>query len=148
MNQYPERAIYLADDDADDRMLFEEALREVSARARLTLAHDGQELLAMLGEETRVPDVIFLDLNMPRKNGIECLQELKQSPKLKHIPIVIFSTSSQPETVDKVYAGGAHFYVPKPRTYGVLKNVIHKILNIDWGASMPQPSKDNFILQS
>lgn len=147
MNPYPERAIYLADDDADDRMLFEEALREVSGQAQLTLAQDGQELLAMLAKEQHVPDVIFLDLNMPRKNGIECLLELKQSPKLKHIPIVIFSTSSQPETVDKVYAAGAHFYVPKPRTFGVLKNVIQEILNIDWGASLPQPTKDNFILQ-
>lgn len=142
----PEKTIFLADDDADDRLLFEEALREISGETRLTMANDGQQLMTIL-ENALPPDVIFLDLNMPRKNGMECLQELKQSPKLKHIPIVIFSTSTQPEMIDKVYEGGAHYYISKPKNFGVLKSIIRQILNMNWQASFPQPSKEKFIFQ-
>jgi CheY-like chemotaxis protein len=141
----PKKNIFLADDDADDRLLFEEALREISDGTQLTMAHDGQQLMTIL-ENAGLPDVIFLDLNMPRKNGMECLLELKQSPKLKHIPIVIFSTSTQLEMIDKVYEGGAHYYISKPRNFVVLKNIIRQILGMNWHA-FPQPSKEKFILQ-
>ena len=75
MSTIPNKTIFLADDDADDCMLFEDALREVSTSTELTTANDGVELINLM--ETTVPpppDVIFLDLNMPRKNGFECLE--------------------------------------------------------------------------
>ena len=84
--------IFLAEDDADDRMLFEDALKELSIPTQLTLANDNLELMSKLEILTThpPPQVIFLDLNMPRKNGFECLTEIRQTSKLKDIPVVIF----------------------------------------------------------
>lgn len=107
--QYLNKNIVIADDDNDDLILFEDALKEISYDSLLTAVKDGQQLMQMLDHTVPPPpDVIFLDLNMPRKNGFECLDEIKHSTKLKNIPIVIFSTSDQPEAVNKVFEQGAH----------------------------------------
>lgn len=142
------RVILLADDDDDDCLLFEEALKEVSGNIQLTTAKDGTHLMRILNHTVPpAPDVIFLDLNMPTKNGFECLDEIKITPKLKNIPVVIFSTSANPETIDKVYEKGANFYICKPGTFFLLKKAILHVLSIDWSAADGQPPKENFILQ-
>ena len=109
--------IFLADDDADDRDFFEDALKEVNIKTELTLVKDGVELMTTLEEtvtEPPPPHVIFLDLNMPRKNGYECLKEIRETPKLKNIPVVIFSTTSNEHTIEKTYSLGANCYVRNP----------------------------------
>ena len=149
MDTYEQRGkhIFLADDDADDCLLFEDALREVCIDSQLTTVNDGQQLMQILDQVVPPPpDVIFLDLNMPRKNGFECLHEIKQVAKLKNIPIIIFSTSAQPETINKVYEEGAYHYICKPGTFQLLKKVIKEVLSINWTQQPPQPSKENFLL--
>jgi len=147
MNSTPEKSIFLAEDDIDDRILFEEALREVSLKTQLTIAKDGQHLIHILDQRVPPPpDMIFIDLNMPRKNGFECLEEIKQTPKLKDIPIIIFSTSAQPEAVNKVYEQGANYFIRKPNTFHLLKKTLQKVLAINWKENYKQPSKENFIL--
>lgn len=140
--------IFLADDDADDRMLFEDALREICLLSKLTTVKDGLQLMLVLDITVPPPpDVIFLDLNMPKKNGFECLDEIKKTSKLKNIPIVIFSTSAEPEAVNKVYQQGAHYYMCKPGSFLLLKKAIKQVLAIDWKAHLTQPLKDNFLLK-
>lgn len=142
------KIILLADDDEDDCLLFEEALREVSQNIQLTTAKDGGHLMRILEQTVPpAPDVIFLDLNMPSKNGFECLDEIKVTPKLKNIPVVIFSTSANPETIDKVYEKGANFYICKPGTFFLLKKAIQHVLTMDWATANMHPPKDKFILQ-
>ncbi len=146
-NSISGKTIFLADDDADDCLLFEDALREISQQTLLTTANDGIELMDIL--ETRVPpppDVIFLDLNMPRKNGFECLTEIKHTEKFKNIPVVIFSTSSQPEAINKVYEQGANYYICKPGSFSKLKLVIQKVLSIDWNQNNYPRNKENFLI--
>lgn len=139
--------IFIADDDMDDLILFEDALREICKDSQLTTAKDGQQLMQILDETVPPPpDVIFLDLNMPRKNGFECLDEIKHSLKLKNIPIVIFSTSDQPEAVNRVYEQGADHFLKKPSSFPLLKQAIQKVLAINWAEQSAQPSKDKFIL--
>ncbi len=139
--------IFIADDDSDDLILFEDALREVCKDSLLTMAKDGQQLMQILDETVPPPpDVIFLDLNMPRKNGFECLDEIKHSSKLKNIPIVIFSTSDQPEAVNRVYEQGAHHFLKKPSSFILLKEAIQILLAIDWAKQSEQPTKDKFVL--
>jgi CheY-like chemotaxis protein len=104
------KIIILAEDDAGDRMLFEEALNEVNAKTELVTAEDGVELMSTLDQTVPPkPHVIFLDLNMPLKNGFECLKEIRDTPKLKEIPVVVFSTTDNPNTVDATYALGQIF---------------------------------------
>lgn len=148
MNLSKGKTIVLADDDADDCILFEDALREVCSDSHLTTASDGVKLMAFLDETVPPPpDVIFLDLNMPRKNGFECLDEIKKTPKLKDIPVIIFSTTVQPEAINKTYQKGAHHYVCKPGDFGLLKQAIRMVLSIDWRKNSQQPPKEQFILQ-
>jgi CheY-like chemotaxis protein len=137
----------LADDDSDDCMLFEDALREVNTKIRLTTVRDGIELMDVLDETVPPPpDVIFLDLNMPRKSGYECLEEMKRNDKLKDIPVIIFSTSAQRDAIDKVYTDGANFYIRKPGSFKKLKLAIEQMLAIDWQQIKSQPSRDEFFL--
>ena len=123
--------VYLADDDDDDCLLFGEALNEISLPTQLTTVHNGEQLLQLLeSENSELPHVLFLDLNMPRKNGQQCLEEIKQSEKLKKLKVVIFSTSFQQEVADRLYKNGALHYIRKPTDFAQLKNVIHQVLTI------------------
>ncbi len=135
--------IFLADDDADDRMFFEDALKQVTIPTQLTLSNDGLELMSNL--ETVIPDVIFLDINMPRKNGFQCLEEIRNTPKLKDIPIVIFSTTANDDAVNKTYQHGANYYICKPHSFELLVKAIETVLTLEMWLK-PQPPKENFIL--
>jgi len=92
--------LLLADDDTDDCTFFREALEELPLTASLTTVNDGVELMRLLsGELTSFPDMLFLDLNMPRKTGYEILSEIKSNDKLKHLPVIILSTSFEHDIV-------------------------------------------------
>ena len=96
----PNLDIYLADDDADDRLLFEEALREVSDNVTVTTAKNGEQLMKFLGSaKLPPPHLIFLDLNMPLKNGFECLEEIKGDKNFTGSLVFIFSTSCKKEVI-------------------------------------------------
>ncbi len=141
--------IYLADDDEDDRSFFEDALNEVCKGSSLTIAKDGYELMDILKKPpVPLPDVIFLDLNMPAKNGFQCLKEIKMNELLKKLPVIIFSTTDQEETINKVYNDGANFYICKPNDFNQLKKVIKKALSIDFFKNLAQPAKEQFIISA
>jgi CheY-like chemotaxis protein len=135
------------DDDPDEHLLFQDALKELPNSPRLMYARDGQQLMQLLNDEkVQLPAIIFLDLNMPRMTGFECLQEIRKSSKLTQIPVVIFSTTSQTQAIDKVYEQGANYYIRKPNTFAMLKEVIERMLEVDWNNNHSQPSKENFVL--
>ena len=139
------KCIFLADDDIDDCMLFEDALREVDDSTELRTANDGAELMNIL--KTTIPptpDVIFLDLNMPKKNGFECLAEIRNSQRFKNIPVVIFSTTGEEEAINRLYDQGANYFIRKPGSYPKLKMAIQKILAIDWPPKNVTTFKENF----
>lgn len=127
--------ILLADDDRDDRFLFKEALSELPIETNLETVHDGEQLMNYLNEHAdNLPDVLFLDLNMPRKNGFECLSEIKFTDKIKELPVIMFSTSFprdahyEQDMIKMLYKIGASDYIRKPANFGELKEVIHSSL--------------------
>lgn len=121
--------ILLADDDIDDCIFFKKALEELPLSSHLTIVHDGDQLMQLLTKETtELPDVVFLDINMPRKNGYECLAEIKQDAKLKALPVVMFSTSFEQDKIEMLFRMGAHVYVHKPGDFAQLKQVIQHAL--------------------
>ena len=140
--------ILLADDDEDDRFLFQEALNEITLSTRLTTVRDGEQLMEAL-TAIDLPEVLFLDLNMPRKNGFQCLSEIRKSEKLRKLPVVIFSTSFQPDAVDKLYEGGAHYYIRKPSNFDHFKSVIMRAITLVTRRDLSnmKPSKDQFVLE-
>lgn len=144
------KQIILAEDDADDREFFEDALNELNVDTELTTAKDGVALMVTLTAialEPPPPHVIFLDLNMPYKNGFECLKEIRESPKLKGIPVVILSTSVQEKTVEKTYALGANCYVCKPTSHESLKETIGKVLALELWKDNEQLTKEKFVIK-
>ncbi|MEM8521849.1 CheY-like chemotaxis protein [Flavobacterium sp. PL12] len=141
--------LLLADDDMDDRLFFQDAVEELSLSINLVTVCDGVELMELLlNNQEQLPDALFLDLNMPRKSGYECLSEIKLSDTLKSIPVVIFSTSLDPEIVNKLYDNGAHYYIRKPGDFNVLKKVIYEATVLLGQNSSDQPDRVDFIIHS
>lgn len=141
--------IFLTDDDADDCLLFSEALHEIYSQdeARLIIANDGVKLMQALDESVPPPpEVIFLDLNMPRKDGFECLDEIRRDPKLKDIPVVIYSTSSNNDIVNRTYQQGANYYICKPQSYNLLKRTIQFVLSFDGNQLGQRPGREQFVI--
>jgi len=121
--------ILLADDDIDDCLFFREALTELLPANNFNAVHDGEQLMEMLtNEKNKLPDVLFLDLNMPRKNGFECLMEIKQHEKLKGLPVVIFSTSGSHDNMSILFKTGADVYIRKPGSLAQLVRIINHAL--------------------
>jgi CheY-like chemotaxis protein len=124
--------VLLAEDDEEDVLLFETVLSELNRGIIVTVATDGNVLMTLLKQATLLPEIIFLDLNMPHKNGFECLSEIKGNAQWNSIKIVILSTSSQPQQIETAYENGADLYLAKPVSYTQFKNMLEKCLNLDW----------------
>ena len=139
--------LLLADDDKDDCLLFKEALDELRVPAELSEVSDGEQLMRLLVQKTdELPSIIFLDLNMPRKNGFECLTEIKQSGKLKDIPVIIFSTSYDKDVANLLYHQGAQYYIRKPSEVSKLKKVIRDALTLILEKNASPAERERFII--
>jgi CheY-like chemotaxis protein len=123
--------LLLADDDLDDCLFFEEALEEIPMLTEIAIVHDGEQLMRYLKNmDNPIPHILFLDLNMPRKNGFDCLVEIKQVERLKHLQVIIFSTSMEQKMVDLLYTNGAQYYIHKPPEFAQLKDIIQVALTL------------------
>ena len=127
--------ILLAEDDQDDRDFFDMALKEIPIPTHLTAVYDGEQLMDYLYKNSEhLPNVLFLDLNMPRKNGFECLCEIKENEKLKDIPVVMFSTSYprdsnyEEDMINRLLKIGAHDFIRKSDNLVQLKESIRQII--------------------
>ena len=140
--------ILLADDDTDDCLFFREAVEELYLLTELSILNDGEQLMQYLNNETnKLPDVLFLDLNMHRKNGFECLSEIKGNPKLEQLPVIIFSTSFEQEVVNLLYKNGAQYFIRKPPEFLQFKNIIHQTFNtLITPQNILQPTRENFVI--
>jgi CheY-like chemotaxis protein len=124
--------IFLADDDSDDIFLFREALKEVTGNVVVHVAENGDVLLKMLASQLHEPDLIFLDLNMPIKNGFQSLEEIRANNSYNNIPVAILSTTSDEKAIATAHQGGANAYITKPVAFADLKKIITKCLHMDW----------------
>lgn len=139
----------LADDNLDDRLLFEEPFFEMMAYVELKTVKDGDELMSsLLKPDATIPDILFLDLNMPRMNGKECLEVIRRHPFLKDLRIVIYSTHLSKKEADYMYELGANLYIKKPNTVSELRAMMEKVLAIDWDDYTPQPKRENFVWEN
>lgn len=139
--------IYLADDDQADCLLFKEAVEELPVNVTLTIVHNGEQLLDLLSQEGNLlPDVLFLDLNMPRKNGFAALGQIKRNEKLLDLPVIVYSTANDPARIKMVFRDAAHYYIRKPAKFSELKEVIYKALTLIADGNASLPKEENFLL--
>jgi len=128
-------SVMLVDDDADDRKIFSKALSQVAEKASLTSFSNGKELIDFLNKEKHqesLPDILFLDINMPVMNGIDVLHKLRTDLKISNLPIAIYSTSSHENDILNALKEGANIYITKPRSFDKLTEVIQKVLLSDF----------------
>lgn len=139
--------IFLADDDADDRSFFADAFNTMQLRFNLKMFKDGEELMEHLKvPENILPSIVFLDLNMPRKNGIECLKEIRENPRLKNLSVAIYSTSSNAEDIHDTFVLGANIYITKPSNFKELIRVLHKVVTVNWQFHTDNLNKETFLM--
>ena len=130
--------ILYADDDAEDREIFFEAIQEINPVIKVLLSKDGQDALEILGVLKQTPDFIFLDINMPRVNGMECLIRLKSDERLKTVPVIIHSTTMDSQEEKKLILLGADEFISKPNSFEELKGSLHKVLAKKYSAGDQQ----------
>jgi CheY-like chemotaxis protein len=139
--------ILLVDDDQDDRSIFNDALSELKIETSLTLLEDGRELVSYLeNPKTKRPDILFLDLNMPYKSGVECLRDIRQINKFKDLSVAIYSTSNSEKDMEDTFINGANIYIRKPNDFTQLKKVLTEVLSINWQFHTSALNKETFLL--
>ncbi|SKC77557.1 response regulator [Ohtaekwangia koreensis] len=137
--------VLLAEDDQDDRFFFKKAIDALTFQIQFKAVEDGQELMEyLLGNSAMLPNVLFLDYNMPRKNGFECLLAIKLNPKLQALPVIIYSTYVHEEIAELLYENGAHLYIRKTE-FAELKNLLNTILTQIAENKFVRPPREKFI---
>lgn len=146
--QHDHILITLADDDEDDRLFFTDAFEELKINTVVNTVNNGKELLNFLNHpDTILPNIIFLDLNMPILNGIDCLKEIKLNDKFRDIAIAIYSTSSSDQDIENTFVLGANIYIKKPSNFNDLKKILSDVVIINWQYHTSGLNKDNFLLR-
>jgi len=136
--------VLMAEDDDEDFYIFSLAIKELSIKVILTRAENGDILLQLLDEKN--PDIVFLDLLMPCKDGRTCLKEIRSNKKYDTIPIVVYSSLSDLKSIEFCYREGSNLYAIKPSTLNELKSVLEKIFSIDWKKMLYFPPRSKFVV--
>ena len=138
--------VILVEDDADDIEFFTECLDDIPYEVMLTVYRNGQQFVdGMIANKDSLPDLVFLDLNMPVKDGVQALKELRAMPDFKDIPVVaIYSTSISEKDHADTFLHGADAFLSKPNDYNDLKRLIKQIFDIDW--KNRNTDRKNFII--
>ena len=141
--------ILLADDDEADRLLFKEAIGELKIKTIVNTINNGIQLMDYLAKkDNQLPYLLFLDLNMPGKNGLECLKEIRSSQKFKEIVIAIYSTSNSDIDMENALLNGANIYIHKPNDFNVLKQSLEKAIIAAHQYQEASMNKENFLFRT
>lgn len=140
--------IVFADDEENDRLLFLDAIKELKIKTNVHTVNDGIELMEYLSNAGNVlPHLLFLDLNMPKKNGMECLKEIRMNELLNDIAIAIFSTSLSEKDIEETLINGANVYINKPNSFDDLIQVLNKVVMTAYTYQNTFFNKAHFLLR-
>lgn len=139
--------VLLAEDDDDDFFIFSLAVKELSVRVMLTRAENGDILMKLLDEAPH-PDLLFLDLLMPCKDGRTCIKEIRANAKYDTLPIIVYSSMRDMNNIEFCYREGGNLYVFKPSSLPDLKDILERILSIDWKNMMYYPPLSGFVISA
>ena len=138
--------ILLADDSADEHFLFIHTLKGVDDNVTVTTVNNGEELIARLNKATgNLPHIIFLDINMPLKNGKESLADIRQNKRLKELPVIIYSTSDEKKDIDETYTLGANLYIKKPQDFIELEEILAEVITLYRTEGIGRPDKKKYV---
>ena len=139
--------IFYADDDEDDLMFFNEAIEKLSneseSQINLHIHKNGESLIENIKNNKSAHGVVFLDINMPFKSGFQLLEEIRTEPEIKAFPVIMFSTSSNIDNIEKSQKLGANYYVIKPYEFSDLLKMIATFIQLNWDSH--QTDLKNFL---
>lgn len=135
------QSIILADDDVEDHQLFREALEEAAPFTTLSTSNNGSELMRLL--QHYVPDFIFLDMDMPGLDGLQCLRHIRTTDLLRDVHVIMFSGGARPIKVEMAYEMGADLFIIKPGNFAELTGMLGRVLSLDWSA--PATAKQQYL---
>jgi CheY-like chemotaxis protein len=144
VSNYDPAHVLMAEDDDEDYLIFSLAVTDLSFTVLLTRAENGELLFKLLDE--KIPDILFLDLLMPCKDGRQCLKEIRANKKYDALPIIVYSSLSDLRDIEFCYREGSNLYAIKPTTITELKSILEKIFSIDWKKLLYFPSRTDFVL--
>jgi DNA-binding response OmpR family regulator len=136
--------VLIAEDDDDDFQIFSSAISDLSFEILLSRVEDGKVLIQFL--DNTIPDILFLDILLPYKDGRACIREIRANKKFDELPIIAYSSIKHVETTEFFYREGANLFVIKPSSFKELKDVLQKILSIEWKKTMYYPPKSQFVM--
>ncbi len=137
--------VLLAEDEVQDKEFFVHCLDKLQLNHSIAWAKNHDELFEVL-EKEKAFDMVIVDLDMPGKNGKECLKEIKAKEKFKDIPVIVMTVSKNTADIDEVYENGAHYYAIKPYSQANFVETLRQIFSIDWKVKQPIPEKKEFII--
>ena len=140
----PNLNVLLVDDDSEESYLFNEALEHAHLHIRLSHVNDGNDLINYLLTHP-APDLVFMDINMPYKDGFEALTEIRSNPPFKNLPLIIYSTTDNEDSINACYEKGANLFVIKPNDFDEMVQVLKKVCTYDW-KNYNKPSRENFVI--
>jgi len=141
-NECKIKHIFFAEDDEDDQFIFCQLINEINPGIKVDLISNGLELMNLLSHFS--PDLLFLDLNMPIKNGLECLVAIRGNPALAHLPVIVFSATTRHANIQAAYEVGAHLFVIKSNTFDDAAASLRSILKLNWND--PEAIKDQYYI--
>lgn len=138
------KTLIIADDDPDDQVLLRESMEGLLGVPEVKAVFDGTQLMSML-RGGLTADLVLMDLNMPNKNGIECLKEIKSPDFIQRVPVVVLSTSKELRDIEQCYEHGADLFLSKPNSFQKLRLLLESLLHIDWKNFPVKMSKQEFL---
>jgi CheY-like chemotaxis protein len=138
--------IILAEDDRDDQLFFKVAFEDLKMDYTLTICNDGVEVMNYLNSLNDIPHIIFLDLQMPGKNGMECLKEIRGNSKYRDVAVAIYTSLASAENHEETFISGANVFIKKPRELSQLKKILLEVIYINWQYMSDGLNKENFMI--
>ena len=137
------RDVLLAEDDKDDVLIFELALEEANISVDLRHAGDGDKLFDML--EEYIPDILFLDIQMPCRDGLTCILQIRKNKDYDNLPVVMCTSHSSEKYIDASFRNGANLYMIKSRSLKEMAENLKRVFSINWKAQLYYPPKNEFV---
>ena len=144
-NLSPSTNVLIAEDDDDDYLIFSLAVEELSVRVILSRAENGDILMKMLNEEH--PDLLFLDILMPCRDGRQCIKEIRADSKFDSLPVIVYSSLKDMETIEFCYRAGTNLYAVKPSSLKDVKLALERIFAVDWKKMLYYPPLSQFVIR-
>ncbi|MEL1244986.1 response regulator [Flavobacterium sp. DGU11] len=138
--------ILLAEDDQDDRRFFKKVFDSLKINHSLSMCEDGPELMAYLDDSHILPHIIFLDINMPGKSGMECLREIRSDSRLRDTTVAMYSSLSSPAAVEEAFIAGANIFIRKPNDFDDLKKILCDVMYMNWQYVTDGLNRENYMI--